>query len=103
MTTRMKIKIALMVIALAWGFYEGGWAGGMAVFMFLGFLGFAFQAREEQQQPMQVVITNEEALRGSEFVPAKRGKPDPTRPDANDDEIAGFITANYERLRKEFK
>lgn len=102
MTRRKKICLCLLVISLVWGWWYDGWAGTMtAAFLMLIFFNFVRPGYvpEHVQQERQRERQQDYTLQLGELVPAKRGNPDPTRPD---EEMAGLITANWDRIERKF-
>lgn len=81
----MKIKkfwLLVILALLAWGYWKGGMAGFYTVFLIVGFIGlFSHRPgllRADMDEEQAEISTEPQT---GELVPAKRGKPDPTRPD----------------------
>jgi hypothetical protein len=101
MSTGKKIFTALLVIGLVWGWWYGGWAGSLLVLIVFAVISGLLGSRENKNKADELRVKSQEAIiKLGEMVPAKRGNPDPTRPN---EEMAGYITANYDRIKEKFQ
>lgn len=90
--TFQRFLLILLCGLLLVGYKTGGWWGVYTMFLISGVLSVGMKKPGSKQQD-----ENSETLerQRGELVPAKRGKPDPTRPTLDDN--AGWITERKHR------
>ena len=95
-----KIGLLVLLGALVWGYLDAGWTGVGGVWLIATVIAILFNSNQNYtQQNERKAKAEESVIRLGEMVPAKRGKPDPTRPN---EEMVGLITANWERIKDDF-
>jgi len=96
-----KIGLVILLAAMVWGYFDAGWTGVGGVWLIATVIAILFNSNQNYTQQNERKAKAEQAvIRLGEMVPAKRGNPDPTRPNPNE-ELAGLITANWERIKNE--
>jgi hypothetical protein len=87
----LKLRIAIAIVLLLSGLYLGQGAGFFTALLVLAIWGWVHPVSIEPTQELTEAPSN-----NGELVPARRGKPDPTRPNRTD-ENAGRITERIHR------